>query len=105
MVLFYSLVQIVPSDTFVSTPGGVATFLCHSIDPSLEIDRVQWLVNGSLFEELDLGLNVTSTFSRDVQVGRLEFSNLPLEYNMTRIQCRVNRILISNGVTLLLIQG
>ena len=87
----------------MSTLGGNATFRCLSTFPV--IDRVQWLVNGSLF---DLGPDVTAKFSSDVQTGILNFTNLPLEYNMIMIQCKVTlpdeRIFISN-VTLLLIQG
>ena len=98
-------VQLQPAGGFVSVPGGMARFSC-----SLQrqpISGVQWLVNGSSLQDLNLR-NVSATFSNHTDTGFLRFSNLPLKYNMTRIKCSVNsssRVIASESDILLLIQG
>ena len=87
----------------VSTPGGRARFLCFAP----HISGVQWLVNTSALQDLNLR-NVPATFSNITDLGVLEFSDLPLEYNMTRINCSVNSssgMIASPNEVLLLIQG
>ena len=71
-----------PPDRFVSTPGESATFVCLS--PGIRIVSLQWLVNGSLVENLNL-TNVRTEF--DNISGVLRFDDIPEEYNMSRIRC------------------
>lgn len=112
MFLFYNhIVSVFPPEFFVSTPGGSAEFKCILLGGNT-LNRVQWYVNESLLETLDLR-NVSTTISAIVGVGILNFNNLPIEYNMTRIRCVVsytsssNRMKISPSPnsTLLLLQG
>lgn len=108
--LCIAAVLVYPPDKFVSVPGGNATFICSSPSGARgnTITKVQWLVNGSLFDPLDL-LNVsTDFFPFSNGFGILSFTNLPVEYNMTTIRCRAYfgfRTLTSNNATLLLLQG
>ncbi len=88
----------------VHVPGDRATFICS---PCPLLPGVQWLVNGTALESVNLS-NVTAVFSDELQSGFLTFTHLPLEYNMTRINCRANTtsgMMISNDNMLLLIQG
>ena len=73
-----------PPDRFVSTPGGSATFICLST--GMRIVSLQWLVNGSLVENLNL-TNVRTEF--DNNKGVLIFDDIPVEYNMSSIGCMV----------------
>ena len=96
--------SVVPGQHFVSYPGGNATFTCIN----LGIDNVQWLVNETEFESLTLE-NVWQDFVSlplGGVVGTLAFVDIPLEYNMTRIQCRVNRTdETSDQSPILILQG
>ena len=84
--------------------GGDAIFICNF---ATTID-VEWLINGTALSSLQLGEHVEQTFVPSIPLGTLEFTNVPLEYNNTRIQCRANTtsdgILMSQNSTLL-IQG
>ena len=73
-----------PPDRFVSTPGGNAKFVCLS--PGIRIVSLQWLVNGSLLENLNLS-TVQTEF--DDSSGILCFSDIPVDYNMSIIRCKV----------------
>lgn len=74
-----------PPDPVRTVPGGNAVFRCAS--SGLITIRVQWLVNGTLLENLNL-MNVTEEFtSIGGGIGLLQFKNLPIDYNMTEIQC------------------
>ncbi len=88
-------VSVIPHGQFVSMPGGNATFTCINTG----INNIQWLVNETEFESLNLD-NARQDYS-SLQIGglvsTLMFTNIPLEYNTTRIQCRIEN---SNEVTL-----
>ena len=105
-----NVVAVFPPDQLVSVPGGTASFNCYSLNPGGDtILSTSWLVNGTLFDTLDLGEDVTARFNEEFQIGKLDFDNLPLSYNGTRIQCMATFSsgynLTSTGATLLLIQG
>ena len=80
--------------------GDNGFFTCTS---TIEI-TVEWLVNGTLLEELyPMGVT-TQTFGVG---GSLNFNNVPLDYNGTTVQCIAN----TNGnvrrtnIGTLLVQG
>ena len=87
----------------VSYPGGRAAYSCAR---GGVIVGVQWLVNGTRVEDLNLGDDVVVEFSRAREEGNLVFRNIPAEYNETTIQCRANyssgNSSTSNTITLLL---
>ena len=89
----------------MSVPGGVAVFSCAK---GQQISGVQWLVNDTALQDLNLR-NVSASFSDRLHMGILQFSDLPLEYNMTRIKCSVStsnsEVIESERDVLLLIQG
>ena len=93
-------VAVNPSnDFFITTIGANAQYSCSASTP---IESLQWLLNGTLVEELELD-KVTVT-----EEGHLEFHNISVEYNYTSITC--NATLTSGSVVtseekLLLIQG
>ncbi len=102
------LAQVVlrPAGGIVSVQGGVARFFCSA--DTITITGVQWLLNGTALQDLNLS-NVNTVFSNDagIQTGLLAFTNLPLEYNMTCIVCIANTssgVIESNNVSLV-IQG
>ncbi len=89
----------------VFIPGDSAIYNCAS--PSGTITSVEWLINGTLLEDLSL-TNVVTEFSQLTKQGTLRFNDISVEYNNTNIQCRAN---LSNGETVdsnnstLLVQG
>lgn len=99
-----------PSGEFVTIPHGDATFTCLPLSANGDaITVVQWLVNNTFFQYLHLH-NVEAEFSAIGNgVGTLQFTDIPLEYNMTTIRCRAEfnsgQAYVSNDATLLLIQG
>ena len=104
------IVFVIPRDFFISTPGGSAEFRCIVEQPT--ILGIQWIVNGSLLENLRL-TGVTTEISMRFGIGVLIFENLPMEYNETTIRCRARFFTSSGGqdtstspgATLLLLQG
>lgn len=91
---------MLPLDQVRSVPGGDAVFRCASSGQTTV--RIQWLINGTPLESLNL-MNVTEEFtSIGDGVGILYFTNLPEDYNMTRIQCEAT---LSSGSTSLSING
>ncbi len=98
-------VAVFPPNEFVAVVSGAATFRCISVD---RIISVRWLVNSTLLNSANL-VNVQEHFSEVFGIGILEFTDIPREYNNTRIGCRVElgggRILLSRDATLLLLQG
>ncbi len=70
------------------------------------VQHIQWLVNGTRLEDINQrdGIEDAVTFG----IGHLSFSNIPVEYNGTTIQCIVTltsgEIIRSNNATLL-VQG
>ena len=84
----------------MSYVGARATFACLGED----IVSVQWLLNGTLDDGLNM--NVVSEFSQIRHVGDLLIRDVLMEYNGTTIQCRANSssgsITYSNSITLYL---
>ena len=74
--------------------GGDAVLTCIS---SPLADSVEWLINGTFLDVLQLS-GVTE------QHITIRFSNVPAEYNKTRIQCRADTVPSSETATLL-VQG
>ena len=70
----------------VSTPGETANFVCQPRGGSTSITNLQWLINETLVETLQL--NATRTF--EFGIGTLTFNNILLNYNGTRITCDAN---------------
>lgn len=102
-------VEVLPvHQVYRSVPGGDATFRCTSY--SQTITGVQWLVNGTHLENLNL-TNVTKDFNAIGRgVGTLKFKNLPVDYDRIRIRCEAtlpHRITVSsiNFVVLRIVQG
>lgn len=78
-------VTFIPPDSFVSFPGGNATFTCHAIPLNL-MDTVRWYVNGHPLNNL----NLTNVESRSVSgIGSLEFTDIHIELNESRIRCEI----------------
>ena len=95
-------VDIFPSKT-VGIPGDNFAFLC--VDPSRTALSVQWLVNGTLLENSRLE-NVFQEYNNRSKTAELIF-DLPLEHNVTTIQCIVNFASenVSSETITLLLQG
>ncbi len=73
--------------------GDKPIFNCGSFRDT--ITSVQWLINETRFEDLNL-TNVETEFSQQTRLGTLVFNNVCEKYNNTNIQCRV---ILSNGET------
>lgn len=88
----------------ISFIGGRASFSCF-LDGILS---VQWLMNGTELEELNL-TDVIVEFDNMRTTGNLLFTDLPLAFNGTTIQCRVTLSsgseAVSGNMFILLIQG
>ena len=108
MIVFIDpILTLQPRPHYVSTPGGRVTFICQPL-PEVRITHMQWLMNGSSLEDLNLN-NVTARFTESIG-GILTFRNVPMEYNSTRITCvaAITVSFTSRNVTrdsLLLVQG
>ncbi len=86
-------------------PGDNTIYYCWSSSGTI-ITSVQWLINGTRLEDLNL-TNVETEFSQLSRLGYLSFSDISVEYNNTNIQCRATfngETLNSNNSTLL-VQG
>ena len=98
--------SIFPIGQYVSTPGGTAEFTCVG-SPSAEVVGVQWLVNGTILEDLNL-TNVTTT-SLGSGIEKMELANISVKHNKTRVRCTVEFITegtqTSPSHTLMLLQG
>lgn len=71
----------------MSFPGGFAQYTCHGLPPN-SMSVIRWYVNGSRLDNL----NLTNVKSRSViGVGSLLFTDIPVEFNATRIQCDIVR--------------
>lgn len=72
---------------------------------------MQWLINGTLFQNHLDGVTESQIELTNSLIGVLVFTNLPVHYNMTTIQCEVTLSLhsgvtfLSNIVTLLIFPG
>ena len=92
-----------PPGEFISVLGGSASFSCITLAGSNDfIESVQWLVNDTLFEDLELE-------NAEITLGQLQFRMLSRYHNHTSIRCRGNltsgTVRTSNSSTHLLIQG
>ena len=87
------MVELEPEGSHVSTHGGNVLFTCtvRDISPSVNI-TVQWFVNGTHLEDLDLmnRASVTLVQFSIVAIGRLRITDLSEKYNMTTFRCVVN---------------
>lgn len=113
VVLYYVIIsgEVVQSsgEYYVATPSGIAVFNCFSSLQLISCSeyRLVWLVNGTVLEDTNL-TNINATTLTTCGVGYLRFSNIPLEYNMTNVECRAD---LNSGrnftskVTVLLLQG
>ena len=107
--MFFSAVSLVPSE-FVSTPGSIATFTCVTA-AEVEVVDFQWLVSGTLLDELELD-NVepeTRLIGNGILIGRLIFTNISADQNMSIILCRAllmsDASIESDTASVLLLQG
>lgn len=103
----FNIVAVVhPPDKLVATVMGDAVFTCYCGGIDSIITDIQWLVNGSVPDE---DLKVEVIFYSELQFGTLQFNNLTLQYNMSRINCiatfDTGVMATSSDVVLLLVQG
>ena len=86
---------------------GSAQFICSSDDVTIE--SIIWFINGTALGNLPPSeVEVEPIFNPTFRIGLLEFNNLKLEYNMSRIQCHATyetTTVVSSPVTMLLVQG
>ena len=102
--MYLSLVFVNPPGEFVTILGGAASYTCTTSGVSDDfIESVQWLVNGTLLQDLELD-NVVVTAA-----GELRFFMVTVDYNVTSIWCRANltsgNVSTSGDASLLLVQG
>ena len=91
------IVALNPSGQLVSVPGGTAEFRCTSTTTSIEIESVEWLLNGTLLDKFNSSSDVTQSFYPfSGGIGELMFTNLTPQ--TTEIVCRAA---LSNGETVL----
>lgn len=92
-------------------PGGRIAFNC--IFANRKLNSYEWIINGSSLANLTL-INVTNDALRNSQnrlaAGFLTFAGVPIEYNVTRIQCTAYlesspSVPMNSVVSLLLLQG
>ena len=90
-------VAVDPSESVL---GGTAEFTCMRTTASIEIESVEWLLNGTLLDNFNFSeSDVTQRFIRfNGGIGRLVFNNLPLMPQITEIVCRAT---LRNGATVL----
>ena len=101
------LLTVVPEGQGVSYPGGMLNFVCFTTRSSPTLTTVEWTLNGTEIQEVNMGgVIITENFSV-IFGGVLSFNNLSEVYNNTVIRCRAS---LSNGGTssgtsTLLLQG
>ena len=72
----------------ISAVGQNLSFLCSS--PLNVVTRVEWFLNGTIYENMDLP-DIEVDFSTSFGgIGVLMFLNSRLEYNETRVRCRLS---------------
>lgn len=110
---FHIIVKVYPEEQLIEAIRGCGvSFYCtlETANFSNRVVGVQWLVNGTQLENLHL-MNVTEGFTTvGIGLGMLNFTNLPVSYNMTRIQCNATLTsgetsLSTNSVVLLIFPG
>ena len=96
------MVQLTPLH-FVAALGSNTSFTCSHLS---SVMNVEWFLNGISFTSLQPN-DIFQAFGSvgNVQIGSLQFINIPVEYNNTRIQCVVNtsshETLLSQNSTLI----
>ena len=105
--LIYVNIMNVDVNLFTTKTVGVPgdNFNFHCLDPSRTALSVQWLVNGTLLENSKLVI-VFQAFNSRSKTADL-FFDLPLEHNVTTIQCIGNFVSenVSSETITLLLQG
>ena len=107
--LYTGTVYVYPLGGVVSTPGGNASFQCISTIPYGERGlRIQWLMNESVaLVNETIGRRIAVAYVSD-DIPVLRFTEIPLEFNQTKIQCNAS---LSSGnqfvseIALLQLQG
>ena len=101
----YAVVLVAPEGKFVSVLHGSFVVLCIDTS-SIQINSIEWLVNGSPLENLNL--NARTDFSMG-GIGILRITNLQSKHNNSNIRCKVNttdsEIITSADSSELIIQG
>ena len=99
------IVQVIPQSRLVASLHGNAVFTCVCGGTGYVVTHVKWFANEEVLVE---NRNVEIQFHPDPQIGQLRYTNLSMEYNMTRIYCSTvfedGNNMTSDG-SLLLIQG
>ena len=100
--VFLVILSPTSSPRVVRSGGGLHNLFGYTCIGGSPAESVQWLLNGSLFETLNL--KHARAFVDKIGSAVLRFMDVPLEYNMTRIACRdaSGRMSAEN---LLLVQG
>lgn len=96
-----------PRGQLITEVGGGAVFTCYSRNGDV-ITEVLWLVNGTVVEDIPRVGNVRIGTHFGIGIGLLEFNDLSVYYNNSRIQCVAtfdDVAKTSVDVTLLLVQG
>ena len=97
-----------PSNTSVTSLGGNSVFTCNlnTVRMNEAIVSIQWLLNDSAALLNESGKAMVEFSSIGNGIGALTFTDLTLEFNLTRVKCNASlqsgRIAISDHVTLLL---
>ena len=104
-------VALNPSNQFVSVPGGTARFMCTRTMTSIDIESVEWLLNGTLLDNFNFNeSDVTQRFISGFGIGELIFNHLPLTSQTTNeIVCRAalnnGETALSTATNLIVLQG
>ena len=87
----------------IGLPNERFYFICT--DPSRNALGFQWIINGTLLENITL-INLSKHYNPKTRTAELLF-NLPLEHNLTTIQCIANFATenVSSESFTLLLQG
>ena len=105
MMCLIGTVRVIPQSRLVATLHGNAVFTCVCGGTGYVVTHVKWFANEGVLLE---NRNVEIQFHPVPQIGQLRYTNLSMEYNMTRIQCSTvfdNGNNMTSDDSLLLIQG
>ena len=76
-----------PSGQRVIVPGSALQFDCYASIG--HITAIEWQINGTRHDNLDLSINITTTFHNDAS-GSLVLLGISNNLNNTDIRCIVN---------------
>lgn len=109
-LLSHTIVQVLPPDPIRSEQAGAdAIFNC--VLTGRRAFGIHWVINGTLFQNHTIeGVTEYLVELANHLMGILVFSNLPIQYSMTTIQCKARifsgaTFLSVNNVTLLVTPG